>query len=268
MEAPVGGLFFRRTEQSGYARGEEMYDQDLALSLIAKWSRGRDSEKLPDHVGWSTGALASIEDFKIHQKDTSIELYSRTREVRLYPHIQAEVEFDSGLNAWTATGPGVTPIVLRLTDRQATDARILRELLNYPIRYRVNIHRKPEEDCQPRPKFRPVRRPSTKINLYWVAGRDSAFDWFMLATSLSSAIGLHEFASGSGVNRSECRRISRHPHVSAWESGAPPCFASLEDLRRLGYQVIDTIPPTRAVRFQNKLFVEGNRTDRVLGSRT
>jgi hypothetical protein len=105
-----------------------MCEEDLALSLIARWSWNNDNDQLPNSVVWSDGSPSTASDFKKHRKDTAIQLLSPHREMRFYPRIRAEVKFNSRLNAWTATGAGVTPIILRLKDQQATDARILREL--------------------------------------------------------------------------------------------------------------------------------------------
>lgn len=239
-----------------------MKKKDFALVLIAKWNRSGDG---PRSIVWSDGRPATFADLRTHWYNTRMTLPTETgTEMRFYPGLIADVRFDSGREAWTTDGLGVMPLTLQLTNPRASDRRIQAELAKLPIHYRATIHRLPGAEA--RSYRRNTLQGSARVHLYWVGGIDARHDWFILASSLQSAAQFHEFATGTKLRPLNNRLVIRGVDLPRLESGSPPCYASLDDLRKLGCKVVDCEPTTRAVEVGNRLYVEGYGTKCLIGS--
>jgi hypothetical protein len=112
-------------------------------ALIAKWTDPEDAiHRDPSVIQWEDGSPATLDDYNARIDDTHIIIHRpQGVELRMFPDIVAEVRYDSMTGVWGVTGLGIPPFALSLTDRDATDFQILGELYEFPIVYRVRIHR-------------------------------------------------------------------------------------------------------------------------------
>lgn len=97
-------------------------------------------------------------------------------------------------------------------------------------------------------------------SLFWVTSEDTTTNWFVIASSLKAALDLHALETGSKVLRRNGYLVLglRTFTISLVST---PRYASLDDLRTLGFQVVQEQP--RAVRLGNAWFVEGDAYNQV-----
>lgn len=116
------------------------------FALIARWKVAKDIYFTPpDRVRWDDGSPATVDEYWAHELDTQecIQGDKGGLEMRIYPEIIADVEFNPSLGAWVADGPGVASSALEESDPDASDDFILAALCRLPIYYRARVHRGP-----------------------------------------------------------------------------------------------------------------------------
>lgn len=97
-------------------------------------------------------------------------------------------------------------------------------------------------------------------SLYWVTSEEKTTNWFVIASSLKAALELHALETGSKVLPGNSYLVVG---LRTFTIGLvnTPRYASLDDLRTLGFQVVQEQP--RAVRLGNTWFVEGDAYNEV-----
>jgi len=114
------------------------------MTLIASWSFDQDmSTENPKTVRWIDGRASTTTVYRQHMLDTHTVLIGQFDqiEMHIFPNIVAAVKFDREKGHWVASGRGVIPTALDLTDSEATNDQIVAELYTYPIVYRAEIIR-------------------------------------------------------------------------------------------------------------------------------
>ena len=102
----------------------------------------------------------------------------------------------------------------------------------------------------------PVKKGS--INLYWVTTQDHDEDWFIFARTPRSAAAFHERYEGYNTHDAKAHLVVAQAILPNYEHGPPPCHAQIPDLIALGFEVAGGKPQQRGVRFNGKLYIEGN----------
>jgi hypothetical protein len=98
-----------------------------------------------------------------------------------------------------------------------------------------------------------MKKTEERVHLFWVVTPDHKEDWFIFACDKRSAERYHE-----GYSRGDAIPTLIIADVSFDESSpsALPRPAQLDDLKCLGFEIIDA-SPIRVVRLDNVLFIEG-----------
>jgi hypothetical protein len=98
-------------------------------------------------------------------------------------------------------------------------------------------------------------RPGRLVNLYWVTTDDHDEDWFILAKTARAAERYHIQYEGyePGDARAELVQRTEDPIP-----GPIPRHAQLEDLQRLGFEILSADPNSRSVRRDGRTFLEGH----------
>ena len=99
-------------------------------------------------------------------------------------------------------------------------------------------------------------RPGRLVNLYWITTDDHDEDWFMLAKTARAAESYHIQYEGyePGDARAELiLRTGANPIP-----GPIPRHAQLEDLQKLGFEILNSDPNGRSVRRDGRTFLEGH----------
>lgn len=96
-----------------------------------------------------------------------------------------------------------------------------------------------------------------RIKLYWVFTKDHGEDWFVFATSASSARAFHDYYEGYGTGDARARLIVQDVHLTNFTNGDPPCHAQLRELMALGFENACSVPNQRSVRFEGNTYTEG-----------
>jgi hypothetical protein len=86
---------------------------------------------------------------------------------------------------------------------------------------------------------------------------DHSEDWFIFSRSAKAAKRFHEDYEGYGTGDARTRTVVRNVRLKRYESGRPTCHAQVEDLVRLGFEIVGSPEHQRAVRYRGKLYVEG-----------
>jgi hypothetical protein len=117
----------------------------LRTALTARWTKNQDpTVDPPTKVTWNDGSAGTVDDFRKHLVDTHfLEFENGTIKMTMFPHISADVRYDSFAKTWVVYGPFSDPIALELPDRATTDDQIEAQLSVLPIVYRARIHRDP-----------------------------------------------------------------------------------------------------------------------------
>jgi len=98
-------------------------------------------------------------------------------------------------------------------------------------------------------------RRNSKVNLYWVSTRDHDEDWFIFAKTARSAEKYHEDYEGYDPRDATAEQILQLEPGKV--SGSIPRHAQIEDLVRLGFEVLNSDPNGRSARLNDRTFVEG-----------
>jgi hypothetical protein len=96
-----------------------------------------------------------------------------------------------------------------------------------------------------------------RIKLYWVFTKDHGEDWFVFATSASSARAFHEDYEGYAAGDARARLIVQDVALTRFTNGEPPCHAQLRELMALGFEDAGSVPNQRSVRFEGNTYTEG-----------
>ena len=99
-------------------------------------------------------------------------------------------------------------------------------------------------------------RPGRLVNLYWITTDDHDEDWFILAKTARAAESYHIEYEGyePGDARAELiLRTGANPIP-----GPIPRHAQLEDLQKLGFEILNPDPNGRCVRRDGRTFLEGH----------
>jgi hypothetical protein len=107
----------------------------------------------------------------------------------------------------------------------------------------------------------PINRTA---KLYWVTTTDGDEDWFVLAFTSRSASSFHERYEGYDAGDAEAELILQAPKLP----GPFPRHAQLEDLKSLGFQLVDPNPDLRIIRLGKRVFAEGVLEHLVENART
>ncbi len=116
------------------------------MKLTATWKVGRDpSVDTPDSIKWEDGRWGTVTELHAHNRDTYLLTHpdDGTTQMVIYPEIVAEVSYCDFGCCWGLKGDGVGTAALSLRDPNATDQQIYSALYALPMKYRVNIKRKP-----------------------------------------------------------------------------------------------------------------------------
>ena len=106
---------------------------------------------------------------------------------------------------------------------------------------------------------------SDTTNLYWVTTEDHDEDWFILGKTTRAAEKYHIEYEGYEPGDARAELI-----LSAGQDLIPgplPRHAQLEDLQKLGFEVLNADPNGRSVRRSGRTFVEGHLESMVAGVR-
>ena len=96
---------------------------------------------------------------------------------------------------------------------------------------------------------------SSRTNLYWVTTEDHDEDWFILARTAQTARRFHTDYEGYEPDDAHAELILRA--VEDQIPGPIPRHAQLEDLQKVGFEVLNPDPNGRIVRLAGRTFVEG-----------
>jgi hypothetical protein len=85
------------------------------------------------------------------------------------------------------------------------------------------------------------------IGLYWVSTEDTAEDWFVLATSNDGAARFHEHSLGLDRYEAFATLVIADVQLADYGGEPPPCNVDVEDLKKLGIELIEPRPDQRAL---------------------
>lgn len=117
----------------------------LKTALTALWSKSQDpAVDPPTKVTWNDGSAGTVDDFRKHLVDThTVEFKNGATKMTMFPHVCADVRYDSFATTWVVYGPFTDPTSLELPNPMTTDDEIEAQLSVLPVVYRARIHRDP-----------------------------------------------------------------------------------------------------------------------------
>ncbi len=99
-------------------------------------------------------------------------------------------------------------------------------------------------------------RAGRLVNLYWVTTDDHDEDWFILAKTRRAAESYHIEYEGYEPGDARAELILRTGADPI--PGPIPRHAQLEDLQKLGFEILNADPNGRSVRRNGRTFLEGH----------
>ncbi len=108
-------------------------------------------------------------------------------------------------------------------------------------------------------------RPGRLVNLYWVTTDDHDEDWFILAKTTRAAESYHIQYEGYEPGDARAELILRTGEDPI--PGPIPRHAQLEDLQKLGFEILNPDPNCRSVRRDGRTFLEGHLESMVAKAR-
>ena len=107
--------------------------------------------------------------------------------------------------------------------------------------------------------------PGGFVNLYWVTTDDHDEDWFILAKTTRAAESYHIRYEGYEPGDARAELILRTGADPI--PGPIPRHAQLEDLQKLGFEILNPDPNGRSVRRDGRTFLEGHLESMVAEAR-
>jgi hypothetical protein len=101
-----------------------------------------------------------------------------------------------------------------------------------------------------------MKKIGERADLFWVITPDHKEDWFIIACNEQSAERLHEEHGRHARGDAIATLIIADVPLDEPALSALPRRARLDDLRLLGFEIIDALH-NRAVKLNNVLFLEG-----------
>jgi hypothetical protein len=102
--------------------------------------------------------------------------------------------------------------------------------------------------------------PEIGPSLFWVTTPDHEGNWFVIARTPRAAIRFFEEHQGYITRAAKAEIIASVPVSLRPECGPSPCFAQIDDLKKLaGVEIVDDGRSSgmRKVRVSNRMFIEG-----------
>jgi hypothetical protein len=107
----------------------------------------------------------------------------------------------------------------------------------------------------------PMLLPEIGPNLFWVSTRDRQGNWFVIARTARAATRFFVEHEGYIVRSAKAEIIAPVPFSLRPENGPSPCFAQIDDLKKVaGIEIVDDgkISGMRKVSLSMRMFVEGD----------
>lgn len=101
-----------------------------------------------------------------------------------------------------------------------------------------------------------TNKANSIVNLYWVMTDDHDEDWFILARTSRTAQSFHVRYEGYDPGDARAELILRAGTNPI--PGPIPRHAQLEDLRMLGFEILNPDPNGRCLRRKGRTFLEGH----------
>jgi hypothetical protein len=98
------------------------------------------------------------------------------------------------------------------------------------------------------------------ISLYWVTTEGHQEDWFILARNSRQAASYHVHYEGYETGDATAERIMG---IATDLGGQIPRHAQIEDLKKLGFEILRANPSGRSVRLNGRTFAEGYMEEMV-----
>ena len=102
--------------------------------------------------------------------------------------------------------------------------------------------------------------PEIGPNLFWVTTPDRQGNWFVIARAARAAARFFEEHEGYIARAAKAEIITSIPFSLRPENGPSPCFAQIEDLKKVsGLEIVDDgrASGMRKVRLSKRMFIEG-----------
>lgn len=103
--------------------------------------------------------------------------------------------------------------------------------------------------------------PEIGPNLFWVSTPDRQGNWFVIARTARAATRFFVEHEGYIARSAKAEIIAPVPFSLRPENGPFPCFAQIDDLKKVaGIEIVDDgkISGMRKVRLSKRMFVEGD----------
>jgi hypothetical protein len=102
--------------------------------------------------------------------------------------------------------------------------------------------------------------PETGPRLFWVTTPNREGNWFVIARTARAAARFFEEHEGYIAKAARAKIITSIPFSLRPENGPSPCFAQIDDLKKVaGVEVVDDgrASGMRKVRLSKRMFIEG-----------